>query len=256
MPLASHLREARTRLIRAAVVLVAGLVLGFWLSDAILDLLRAPVEELARTMDASLNYESVTGAFDLTLKIALYAGLVMASPALLYELLAYVLPGLTWREKQYTLGFLTAGVTLFAAGCWVGVTAFPRMVTMLAGFASQEDSTILAAGEYVDFVLKVVLATGLAFVVPVGLVLLNVLGVLPGRTIVRGWRVAVITIVVFSALITPSADVLSMFVIAIPMVGLYLVAAVVARTRDGITARRARALLDSTPDQEVAPCSA
>ncbi len=93
MPIAGHLREARRRGVRAAVSLLIGVIIGFVLSDQILDVLREPVEQLALSREASLNYDTVTGAFDLQLKIALFSGVILSSPVWLRELFAYVTPG-------------------------------------------------------------------------------------------------------------------------------------------------------------------
>lgn len=238
MPLSSHLREARTRAARAAIALLAGVVLGYVLSDAILEVLRAPITALAESREASLNYDSITGAFDLKLKIALFAGIAVASPVWMYELFAFLTPGLNRRERKYTFGFLGAAVPLFAAGCATGFLLFPRMVELLASFASTDDSTLLQASYYVDFVLKIVLATGIAFVLPVFLVLLNLIGILSARAIAASWRTVVVLIVLFSATVTPAADVLSMFLIAVPMAMLFGAALLVAWLHDRAQSRR------------------
>jgi len=238
MPLSSHLKEARTRATRAAIALLAGVVLGYVLSDAILEVLRAPITALAESRDANLNYDSVTGAFDLKLKIALFAGVALSSPVWMYELFAFLTPGLNRRERTYTFGFLGAAVPLFAAGCATGFLLFPRMVELLASFASTEDSTLLQATYYVDFVLKIVLATGVAFVLPVFLVLLNLIGILSARAIAASWRTVVVLIVLFSAMVTPAADVLSMFLIAVPMALLFGAALLIAWFHDRAQSRR------------------
>jgi len=244
MPLGAHLREARIRSVRAAVALAAGAVAGFVLSEPILEVLRAPIVELAASRDASLNYEVVTGAFDLRLRIALYAGIALSSPVWLAELLGFLAPGLTGRERRFAFGSLAAAVPLFAAGCAAGLMLFPHMVSLLAGFASSEDSSVLSATEYVDFVLKVVLATGIAFVLPVVVVVLNLLGILPAATLARSWRIVVIAIVLFSAMVTPAADLLSMFLIALPMTALFLVAWLIAQLHDRRAARRLDEILE------------
>ncbi|MGW8482191.1 twin-arginine translocase subunit TatC [Microbacterium sp. NPDC055903] len=241
MPLASHLREARTRAFRATAALLISVIVGYLLSGVILEVLRAPITALAESRDASLNYDSITGAFDLKLKIALYAGLVIAIPVWLYELFRFLAPGLTRREKKYAFGFLGAAIPLFAAGCTLGFLLFPRMVELLASFADSEDSTLLQASYYVDFVLKIVLATGIAFVLPVFIVVLNLLGLLAARTVARSWRIVIVAIVVFSAVVTPAADVLSMFLIAIPMALLFLAALAIAWWHDRAADRRALA---------------
>lgn len=232
MPLRGHLREARRRAIRAAVALLIGVVVGYLLSDQILDVLRAPIEEIAADRDASLNYDTVTGAFDLKIKIAIYAGVVLSSPVWLLELFAFVTPGLTRRERRFSLGFVLAAVPLFAAGCVFGFLLFPHMVQLLTGFSADQDSTILNATYYVDFVLRIVLAIGIAFVLPVLVVMLNLLGLLPAQTLRRSWRAIVVVIVLFSAMVTPAADVLSMFLVAAPMSALFGAALLITHLHD------------------------
>ncbi|WP_297006827.1 twin-arginine translocase subunit TatC, partial [uncultured Corynebacterium sp.] len=224
MPLSGHLREAKKRVTRSALAFAVAAVVAYLASDAALDVLRAPVTAIAETRNASINYDSITGAFDLKLTIALYGGIALSSPVWIYQLVAYIFPALTRREKKYTFGVLAGVLPLFTVGCAVGVLIFPRMVGLLTSFASDEDSTLLQASHYFDFVLKLVLAAGVAFTLPAFLVVLNALGVLPARTIARSWRGAVIGIVIFSALVTPAADLMSMFILAVPMVLLYLIA--------------------------------
>jgi sec-independent protein translocase protein TatC len=241
MPIAGHLREARRRATRAAVSLLVGVVLGFLLTDQILDILRAPVEELAQSRQASLNYDTVTGAFDLELRIALFTGVIVSSPVWLRELFAFLTPGLTRREKKYVLGFSAAAAPLFAAGCVFGFLIFPRMVSVLAGFSSDQDSTILNASYYVDFVMKIVLATGVAFVLPALLVMLNCLGIVSAHKLRSSWRIIVVVIALFSALVTPAADVMSMFIVALPMAVLFGAAVVITTLHDKRATRRALA---------------
>lgn len=251
MPLSRHLAEARTRLIRSAAALLVGCVAGYLLSGTILEFVRAPIEELAASRNASLNFDSVTGAFDLTIAIAVGAGVVLSSPVWLAELFAFIAPGLTRREKRYTIGFLVSAVPLFLAGCAMGLLVFPHMVLLLTSFASDESSSVLDASSYVGFVVKFVAATGIAFVLPVFIVLLNLIGLLPARTIVRSWRLWIIAIVLFSALVTPAADVMSMFLIAVPMSALFVAAGVVAVVHDRLAARRAA--LDPADSRELVP---
>lgn len=232
MPLSAHIREARNRAIRAAVALLIGTVIGYLASDFVMDVLRAPITELAESRSASLNYDSVTGAFDLQLRIAVYSGIIVSSPVWLGEIFGFLTPGLTVKEKRFTFGFLSAALPLFIGGCLTGLYIFPRMVEVLTSFAASEDSTILQASYYFDFVFKIVLATGIAFVLPVFLVVLNFMGLLSARTIAKAWRVSIVGIVIFAALVTPAADVLSMVFVAAPMVLLFLAALAIAWIHD------------------------
>ena len=234
MSLGAHLVELRKRLFIAALAIVAGMVVGFVLSDFVLDALIKPISEVAadQSRAASLNFTDVSSAFDLRIQIAFTVGVVLSSPVWLYQLWAFVMPGLKKNEKRYAVGFVLAAVPLFLAGCAAGWFVMPHMVTLLTGFAPEGTTALLTARSYFDFVLKLVLAIGIAFVLPVFLVLLNFAGVLSAAAILKSWRIAVLAITVFTAIATPAADVMSMFLLAIPMVLLYFTAAGIAWLHD------------------------
>ncbi len=240
MPLSAHLREARIRALRAAIALAVGTVVGYALSAQVLDVLREPISALAESRNASLNYDSLTGAFDLKVRIALAVGVAISSPVWLFELFGFLAPGLTRGERKGVFGFLAAAVPLFAAGCAMGLALFPRMVALLASFASAEDSTLLQASYYVDFVVKIVLAMGVAFVLPVFLVAFNLLGLLSAKTLAGSWRIVTVAIVLFSAMATPAADVLSMFLVAVPMLLLFLAALLIAALHDRAVSKNSK----------------
>jgi sec-independent protein translocase protein TatC len=243
MSLGAHLVELRKRLFIAAGAILIGSVGSIWLVDFVLSALRNPIEEVRHLTGrtATLNYAGLTEAFDVRLQIAVTVGVVLSSPIWLYEVWAFIVPGLKRREKRYVFGFLGTAIPLFLAGCCAGWFVMPHMVQLLASFAPKPDTSIINTKEYVDFVLKLVIAVGVGFVLPVFLVLLNFIGVLGAKTILKGWRVAVIVITLFTAIVTPSADVISMFILAIPMVALYFAAALVAWLHDRSVAKRAAA---------------
>lgn len=242
MSLAEHLRELRKRLVISAIAILVAAVAGFILAPYVIDALRIPINQIAEQRNAQIIYTTVTGAFDLRMAIAVTIAIVIASPVWLYQIFAFLVPGLTSREKRYTFGFFFSAVPLFFAGAAAGWFVFPHMVELLTSFSSQEDATFLDARIYYDFVIKLVLAIGVAFVLPVFLVLLNFVGVLSAASIIKGWRVAVLVIALFTALATPAADVISMFLLAIPMVLLYFAAWGVAALHDRGAARRSREL--------------
>jgi sec-independent protein translocase protein TatC len=264
MSLGAHLVELRKRLTRAALGIAAGLIVGFalynlsWLGDLLEPVLpgaaealrgagtwqalSGPVVSIAETMGAdtvALNFTNITGAIDIQFQVALVTGIVLASPIWLYQLFAFFVPGLTGTEKRYTFGFFFSAVPLFLAGCVAGWFVLPRIVEVMFQFVPEGATTLYDVKYYVDFVLKLMLAVGIAFVLPVFLVLLNFVGVLRGMAILKGWRWAVLAIVVFTALATPAADVLSMVLLAIPMTVLYFAAVGVSLWHDRISDRRA-----------------
>lgn len=241
MSLGQHLVELRKRLFRIAIAVLIGAVIGWFLSEFIWNAMSAPVHEMARARHASINYPNLTTAFDLRLQVAIYAGIVITSPVWLYQIFAFLVPGLTGKEKRYTFGFFFTAVPLFLAGCAAGWFVLPHIVGLLTSFAPSGDVTLLSASDYFSFVLKLVLAVGVAFVLPVFLVLLNFIGILSGKAILKSWRIAIILIMLFTAIATPSADVVSMFLLAVPLVILYYASAGVASLHDR---RKARAALD------------
>jgi sec-independent protein translocase protein TatC len=271
MSLGEHLVELRKRLTRAALAIVGGTVIGWliydlsWLGAALEPALPGAEDALAGqgtwsaisrpvfaiaqaqgadTAQVAINFTSITGAFDIQFQVALAAGIVLSSPVWLYQVFAFFVPGLTGREKRYTFGFFFTAVPLFLLGCVAGWFVLPRIVEVMFNFVPEGATTFYEAKYYLDFVLKLMLAAGIAFVLPVFLVLLNFIGVVRGISILKGWRWAVLAIVVFTAIATPAADVLSMVLLAIPMTVLYFAAVGIAVWHDRIADRRAAASLE------------
>jgi sec-independent protein translocase protein TatC len=244
MSFGQHLVELRKRLTIIAAAVLAAAVGGWFLADPVWETLSQPLRTVAEAQgrEATINYTAVTEAFDTKLVIALVLGIVIASPIWLYQLWAFIVPALHRREKQYAIGFLAASVPLFLAGCTAGWLVLPNIVELLTGFAAEGTATLLTAKFYLDFSLKLILAIGVGFVLPVVLVMLNIARVLSGAAILRGWRWAILAITVFTALATPAADIMSMFLLAIPMVGLYFLAAGIATINDRRIAKRDAAL--------------
>lgn len=234
MSLGRHLVELRKRLYLSALFIVIGAVLGWFSADFLLAQLREPIFLVASEQGrvATLNYDGITSAFDLKLQIAFTVGIVISSPFWLYQIWAFFMPGLTKREIKYTLGFMLSAIPLFLAGCAAGWYVYPHIVSLMTSFAPSDDATIITAKTYFDFVLKLVLVVGVAFVLPVFLVLFNFAGLLSANSIIKSWRIAVLVITLFTAIATPAADVLSMFLLAIPMVLLYFLAAGIAWLHD------------------------
>jgi sec-independent protein translocase protein TatC len=242
MTLGQHLVELRKRLFRSALAIVLFAVAGWFAADFVWDALRAPILEIAQAHNATLNYPDITSAFDLKIQIAFTLGIVASSPIWLYQVFAFLVPGLTGREKRYTFGFFFTAVPLFLGGCFAGWLVFPHIVALLTSFVPGEDAVFLGAKEYLGFVLKLVLAVGVAFILPVFLVLLNFMGILSAKAILKAWRWAILVIIVFCAIATPAADVMSMFLLAIPIIVLYFLAVGVSWLHDRAVARRLAAL--------------
>lgn len=244
MSLGQHLVELRKRLTWSGVAILVAAVGGWFLAAPVWAALSAPVREAAeqRGRDATISYTTVSEAFDTQLIIAITLGIVIASPFWLYQLWAFIVPALHKKEKRYAIGFLSASIPLFLTGCLAGWLVLPNIVRLLTNFAADDTATLLTARVYLDFAVKLVLAIGIGFVLPVVLVMLNFARVLTGTAILKGWRWAILAIATFTAIATPAADVYSMILLAIPMVGLYFLAAAIAKLNDKRVAKREAAL--------------
>lgn len=244
MSLGQHLVELRKRLMWAGLSLVLGAVAGWFIAEPIWQLLQQPIERVAEAYgrEAQLVYPTITSSFDLQMQIAIYVGIFISSPVWLYQIFAFVVPGLKRREKRYVFGFFFSAVPLFIAGCAAGWYVMPNIVTLLASFAAEGTASLYAAKEYLHFVVRLMLAVGIGFVLPVFLVILNFMGVVSAKGLLAAWRWAILLVILFAAITTPAADVFSMFLLAVPMIALYFAAVGVAFWHDRVAARRLKKL--------------
>jgi len=242
MPLGSHLRELRNRLLIAAAAVTVLSVVGWFLYDTVLGALTAPLrvaaEAAGREDDVVPNIGSVVGAFDLKVKVAAFTGVLLSSPVWLWQLWAFVTPGLTRREKRYASAFVVCSVPLFLGGVALAYTALPRAVTFLVDLTPQGTVNVVDIAMYLGFVMRILLAFGIAFLLPVVLVALNVVGLMRGRTMLAGWRWVVVVCFAFAAIATPSPEVTAMFFLALPMCALFFLAIGVSILNDRRRHRR------------------
>jgi len=233
MSLGAHLIELRNRLLISAIAIAAALVAGWFLSSWVWDILRRPILDLEdRGRTALIQYTDVSSGFDTKIQISLFIAVLIASPVWLYQIWAFIVPALTRKEKWTVVGFLGTAVPLFLAGVCAGWFVLPNIVRLMSTFQPSEDAFQIEARTYLDFTIKLLLAVGVGFVMPVFLVLLNFIGVLRGKSILGAWRVALLCIVLFAAITTPAADLMSMFILALPIAVLYFVAAGIAILHD------------------------
>lgn len=248
MSLGQHLLELRKRLVFAAIGLLAGMVVAFIITDPIIHWITQPIDQIAKERgDAALNFATVTSSFDLRMRIAFSIGLFLSAPIWLWQIWAFIMPGLTRKEIRYTVGFVAAAVPLFFAGCYIGVLIVPHVIELMWGFTPEGGVNFYAAAEYYDFVFKLMIVIGVSFVLPVFLVALNLAGIMSGRAIVKGWRVAVLVATAFAALATPAADVVSMLMLAGILVVLFFAAAGLSMLFDRRRSRRNASILPPEP---------
>jgi sec-independent protein translocase protein TatC len=239
MSLGDHLRELRRRLVIAAAAIVVGSVLGWVEYDWLFTQIMAPLRKLAKERGGlvNINFGGITQPFTVQLQVAMFVGVIVASPVWLYQVWGFIVPGLTKREKRTALAFVGAAAPLFIGGCYLATRVVPKAVEILIGFTPQGAANLPDAALYLTFVTRFILAFGLAFLLPVFLVGLNVAHILPARIMLKGWRIAVLLIFIFAAMMTPTPDAWTMLVLALPMVGLFYMAVGVSLLLDR---RRAR----------------
>lgn len=246
MKLLDHFRELRNRAIVAAVALLIASVLGWFLYDSVLGLLQKPLDDIAAADDktAMLNFAGVVSPFDMKIKISIFIGIILSAPVWLYEIWAFIMPGLHRKEKLYTIGFLGTALPLFLAGGALAFFALPNAVRTMGGLVPQGTSYIVPAQDYLSFVTVVIIAFGAAFVLPVLMVGLNMLDLLSARTIRRSWRWLVVLVFVFAAIATPTPDAVSMFYLVIPMLFMFFLAWLICAIID--RGRKKRRIADGT----------
>ena len=196
MSLSSNLREFRVRLSWSAGFVIAGTVVGWFLFDPVFKVLQGPLLDVTRErgIDAIVNFGTVVSAFDLRIQISIFLGVLMTAPVWLWNLWAFVSPGLKIRERRYAVGFVFSALPLFLLGTYLAWTSLPGFVVVLIGFTPEGSSNVINAAEYVLFAIRILLIFGLAFVMPVVLVLMNFAGLVTGKGILKSWRIALLII--------------------------------------------------------------
>ena len=256
MPLSGHLRELRNRLFKAALAVVAGAVIGWVYYDEIFAKLRKPFDDYQAKAAASghvveLTLNGITSAFTLKLDVAIFVGLVLATPVWTYQLWAFLRPALHAKERRYTLGFVLAATPLFLCGIALGYLILPSAINILLGLTPSEVANLPTVSEYLSFVLRLTFAFGIAFLMPVVVVALNFAGVLSAERLRSWWRGAILGVFVFCAVITPTPDPWNMTLLAIPMLILLLIAWAIAWWHDRRVTRREAAT--TWADEEGSP---
>ena len=240
MPLREHFRELRRRVVRSALAVLAGAVLGWFLYDPLVAELAEPIKRVAARegRTAELNFPQVASSFDLKVKMSIWLGVIATSPVWIYQLWAFITPGLTRRERAHTVVFVGAAVPLFLAGIALAWQFIPNAVRFLTSFTPEGGSNIIVAQDYLGFVMRLLLGFGAAFLLPVVLVGMNLAGLIRGRTLVRSWRWVTVLCMTFAAIATPTPDITAMFVLALPMLLLFVVAITICLLNDGRRDRR------------------
>lgn len=222
MTLTEHLAELRSCLLKALAALVIGTASSVYFLQDIMDVLTSAAKEL--------YYMRPAEAFMLYMKVALLSGLLLASPFMLYELYAFVRPALTWRERKFTFLCIPLTLLLFIAGMLLSYSfVFPRGLEFFLGFAAGKVNPLISMESYLDFLLMLVVPFGFAFNVPVILTLLAYLGLISSRLLMKFQRHVILAAFIIAGVITPTPDIITQTLLAVPLILLYEVSIVIIR---------------------------
>jgi sec-independent protein translocase protein TatC len=235
MTLIEHLEELRHRVVLSFIALLGGAAVGWFLYPTFLDLITHPfcdyVTSLPKDQRPPTGCDLVaSGALDpltVKLKVVFALGLFIALPVILYQLWAFIVPGLTSRERRMAVPFIASSMVLFSLGALVAYITLPNALRFLLGFAGEQFTILITGSSFIGFVVLVTLAFGLSFEFPVLLIFLGLVGVVTSERL-RAWRrFAIVLIAVFAAVITPSQDPYTMLALFIPMLLFYEAAIIV-----------------------------
>lgn len=231
MSFLEHLQELRDRIIRALIGVAAGCAVGLYFSDEIFAGISKPVSDVLRKMGLSdkLVFTAPGDAFNVYLQIGLVAGLFIASPWVLYQVWAFIAPGLYQKERKYAVPFIFFCSGLFmAGGAFAYFIAFPYALEFLLNMGGAHMTPFITAKEYLDLFTTIILGLGIVFEMPVLILFLALLGIVTPGFLLRNFRYAVLVITIIAALITPTTDVTNLVLFTVPMLGLYLLGTALA----------------------------
>jgi sec-independent protein translocase protein TatC len=243
MTLGEHLAELRYRVVISLIAVVITTIVAYVFHGRILDFISQPYCDLPTKYRAiqgrcTLVAFGVLEPFTVTLKLALYSGVLAASPIWLFQLWRFVTPGLYSHERRYASTFVGVSVMLFAMGASFAYLTLPKSLHFLLGIANGDIASLLTFNSYLSFFMGMVLVFAISFELPLLVVMLNLVGVVSAARL-RGWSRAIIfCIFVFAAMATPSQDPFTMLALSVPMCLLYGVAVLIASVHDRRAARR------------------
>lgn len=256
MVLSDHLREVRARLIRAFLMLVIAFSVALFFYDELLDLIMGPYndarEQLKQKVQTEAYVRGATGPLMLQLKLSGVTALVASSPYWLYQIWAFLLPGLHPRERKWSRVFAAVAGPLFLGGVLLGYYVLPRGLEVLIGFTPGGMTNLVEFEEYFSFFTRMLLVFGIAMEIPLFVVMLNLAGVLSGRALAKYRSWIIVSIFVFAAVATPSTDPFAMSALGITMTTLFLISEVITRGVDRWRRRRPTGT-KQWDDDEVSP---
>jgi sec-independent protein translocase protein TatC len=241
MALSDHLRELRARVLRVALVTIIALGVALYFFDFLYELVYGPYQDAAEQLAEGTTFATTSGAAGglmLYLKLSGFAALVVTAPYWLYQIWAFILPGLHAHERKWSRVFVMVAGPLFLAGVLLGYLTLPKGLEVLIGLNPEGVTNLVDFNEYLQFFTRTLLVFGIAFEIPVFVVMLNLAGVVSGKSLGAHRPWIIVGIFIFAAVATPSADPFTMTFMAVPMVILFLISEVIARAHDRRKAAR------------------
>jgi len=242
-PLVEHLEELRARIIRALLAWLVGTGVAWTFRVQLLEILKYPLDVATkvRGIEANLYQQTITEGFIVSLKIAAFGGLILAMPFIVYQVWAFIAPGLYPHERRLAVPFILGAGFSFAVGVVFSYyVLLPFAVPFLLGFLGNQVIPLLTIDKYMSQVLMYMTVVGLMFELPVLSYLFTKLGLLNWQFLAKNRRIAIIVIVTLAAVITPTADPFNLALLSVPLLLLYEVSIWVSRVA-GRGARRAEA---------------
>lgn len=230
MSFLEHLEELRRRIIYSVLFVLAGFMACWWKAEVIFQYMQRPIVTAlaAHKMDTQLVYLNPTEPFNLYIKIGLFAGVFVASPFILYQVWAFIAPGLYRNERRYVLPFMFSTVALFVAGGAFGFEfVYPAALDFLVGYG-QGLKPMITIGEYTDLFMTIILGLGLVFEMPILVFFLSLMGIVSAKWMWDNLRYSILVIFIIAAILTPTTDIMNMCIFAAPMIALYLLSIGVA----------------------------
>ncbi len=246
MTLFEHLRELRYRLIVSILAIIVGMVVAWFFRYDLLDILQRPYFQAIAALKAkhpdantSLVNINLTSPLTLSLKVSALAGAIATAPIWLYQLWAFVVPGLLAKEKKWALIFIAAATPMFVGGVVVAYVVLPKAITVLLSFTQSGVTNLQDINAYLAFLLRLMLVFGIGFLIPLIVLMLNIVGVIKAKQMAKYRSLVIFATFVFGAVATPSTDPFSMLAVAAPMALLFLAAEVIAHVLDRRKERQA-----------------
>jgi len=230
MSFLEHLEELRRRIIYSLLAIAVTFFIGWWKAEKIFAFMQAPIITAlhAHKLDEKLVYTNPTDPFNMYMKVGLIAGLFIASPFILYQVWAFIAPGLYRHERRYILPFMVSTVGLFLAGGAFGYKmVYPAALDFLIGYGAQFQPMI-TIGEYTSLFLTIIVGMGIVFEMPILVFFLALFGIVSAGWMWRNLRYSILVIFIIAAIVTPTTDILNMCIFAAPMVALYVLSIAIA----------------------------